>query len=86
MPEALKLDHVADAMKGIDIAIMSTHGENKTIASRPMSKNGDVRYDGTSYFFLTKARPALPISGAIPTSRLATLPAVAFLERRVSRR
>jgi general stress protein 26 len=51
MAEALTLDHVADAMKGIDIAIMSTHAEGKAIASRPMSNNGDVRYDGTSYFF-----------------------------------
>ena len=51
MAEALTLDHVADAMKDIDIAIMSTHAENKAIVSRPMSNNGDVRYDGISYFF-----------------------------------
>ena len=38
-------------MKGIDIAILSTHTEGKAIANRPMSNNGDVRYDGTSYFF-----------------------------------
>lgn len=51
MAEALTLDHVADAMKGIDIAIMSTLAASRAIASRPMSNNGDVRYDGTSYFF-----------------------------------
>ena len=29
-------------MKGIDIAILSTHTEGKAIANRPMSNNGDV--------------------------------------------
>ena len=51
MSETLTLDHVAGAMKGIDIAILSTHGEDNAIASRPMSNNRDVKYDGTSYFF-----------------------------------
>jgi general stress protein 26 len=51
MPEKLELSHVADAMKGIDIAILSTHGDGDHIANRPMSNNGDVRYEGTSYFF-----------------------------------
>jgi general stress protein 26 len=51
LSEKVTIDHVADAMKGIDVAILSTHAENGSIASRPMSNNGDVRYDGTSYFF-----------------------------------
>lgn len=51
MPAKLSLDQLADKMKGIDIAILSTHTEGKAIANRPMSNNGDVRYDGTSYFF-----------------------------------
>ena len=51
MSEALTLDHVAETMKGIDVAILSTHADNNTIASRPMSNNGDVKYDGTAYFF-----------------------------------
>ena len=38
-------------MAGIDIAILSTHTENGEIANRPVSKNGDVAYDGTSYYF-----------------------------------
>ncbi|MBR1208776.1 pyridoxamine 5'-phosphate oxidase family protein [Bradyrhizobium sp. AUGA SZCCT0051] len=38
-------------MAGIDIAILSTHAENGEIANRPMSNNGDVAYDGTSYYF-----------------------------------
>jgi general stress protein 26 len=45
------LAEVADEMKGIDIAILSTHTENGEIANRPMSNNRDVAYDGTLYYF-----------------------------------
>lgn len=51
MTNALHLDEVSKKMKDIDIAILSTHAEGGHIANRPMSNNGDVRYDGTSYFF-----------------------------------
>ena len=42
---------IAKQMAGIDIAILSTHAEGGEIANRPMSNNGDVSYDGTSYYF-----------------------------------
>ncbi|MET4200008.1 pyridoxamine 5'-phosphate oxidase family protein [Bradyrhizobium sp. LA6.12] len=42
---------IAKEMAGIDIAILSTHTENGEIANRPMSNNGGVAYDGTSYYF-----------------------------------
>lgn len=45
------LAEIAKEMSGIDIAILSTHTENGQIANRPMSNNGDVAYDGTSYYF-----------------------------------
>jgi general stress protein 26 len=45
------LAEIAKQMAGIDIAILSTHAEGGEIASRPMSNNGDVTYDGTSYYF-----------------------------------
>ena len=45
------LAEIAKQMAGIDIAIMSTHAEDGEIANRPMSNNGDVTYDGTSYYF-----------------------------------
>jgi len=45
------LAEVAKEMAGIDIAILSTHTANGEIANRPMSNNGDVAYDGTSYYF-----------------------------------
>jgi general stress protein 26 len=45
------LAEIAKDMAGIDIAILSTHTTDGDIASRPMSNNGDVNYDGTSYYF-----------------------------------
>ena len=49
--EKLTLKAVSEKMRGIDVAILSTHGLGEQIASRPMSNNGEVEYDGTSYFF-----------------------------------
>jgi general stress protein 26 len=45
------LADIAKEMAGIDIAILSTHTESGEIANRPMSNNGDVTYEGTSYYF-----------------------------------
>ncbi len=45
------LADIAKDMAGIDIAILSTHTDGGEIANRPMSNNGDVAYDGTSYYF-----------------------------------
>ena len=45
------LQDLAKDMAGIDIAILSTHTDGGQIANRPMSNNGDVAYDGTSYYF-----------------------------------
>src|SRR5215217_6986888 len=45
------IEEISKRMAGIDIAILSTHTENGQIANRPMSNNGDVKYDGTSYYF-----------------------------------
>ena len=45
------IEKVSKRMADIDVAILSTHTENGRIANRPMSNNGDVRYDGTSYYF-----------------------------------
>jgi general stress protein 26 len=45
------IEEISKRMAGIDIAILSTHTENGQIANRPMSNNGDVEYDGTSYYF-----------------------------------
>jgi general stress protein 26 len=45
------IEEISKRMAGIDIAILSTHTENGQIANRPMSNNGDVEYNGTSYYF-----------------------------------
>jgi general stress protein 26 len=45
------IGEIAERMAGIDIAILSTHTDAGQIANRPMSNNGDVGYDGTSYYF-----------------------------------
>ncbi len=45
------LSDLAKSMKAIDIAMLSTHSAGGEIAGRPMSNNGQVEYDGTSYYF-----------------------------------
>ncbi|AIZ46160.1 pyridoxamine 5'-phosphate oxidase [Deinococcus radiopugnans] len=46
-----KLADLSDQMRKIDIAMLSTHSKGGNIAGRPMSNNGEVEYDGTSYYF-----------------------------------
>ena len=41
---------VADAMAKIDFCMMQTVGEHG-VNTRPMSNNGDVKYDGDNWFF-----------------------------------
>ena len=45
------IGEISKRMAGIDIAVLSTHTEGGQIANRPMSNNGDVEYNGTSYYF-----------------------------------
>ena len=45
---------LAEKMKGIDFAMFSTTTDGGLIASRPMSNNGDVEYDGDSWFFCSE--------------------------------
>lgn len=47
----LTLKDLAAKMKGIDIAFLASKTENGEIATRPMSNNADVEYDGDSYYF-----------------------------------
>lgn len=53
------LTEIAKEMAGIDIAILSTHTAQGEIANRPMSNNGDVAYNGTSYYFTYEAARAV---------------------------
>lgn len=45
------LAELAEKMKDIDFAVLSTRTENGAIAARPMSNNREVEFDGDSYFF-----------------------------------
>lgn len=47
----MTLKDLSKKMADIDFVMMSTRTDNGEIAARPMSNNGDVEYDGDSYFF-----------------------------------
>lgn len=47
----MTLKDLSDKMAKIDFAMLSTHTEGGAVASRPMSNNGEVEYDGDSFFF-----------------------------------
>jgi general stress protein 26 len=42
---------VATKIADIDFAMLSSRAPDGSIASRPMSNNGDVEFDGDNYFF-----------------------------------
>ena len=48
---AKTLAEIAEMMRDIDFAMLATHSDGGTIASRPMSNNRDVAYDGDSWYF-----------------------------------
>jgi len=45
------LKDVSEVMKDIDLCMLTTTTTDGALASRPMSNNGEVEYDGNSYFF-----------------------------------
>ena len=45
------LKKIAGLMSKLDICMMVTHAKRGGLNSRPMSNNGDVKYNGQSYFF-----------------------------------
>lgn len=47
----MTLKDISDGMAAIDFCMLSTHTEGGDIAARPMSNNGDVAYEGDSWFF-----------------------------------
>ncbi len=47
----LTLADMAEELRKIDFAMLLTHTDNGEIAGRPMSNNGEVAYDGDSYYF-----------------------------------
>ena len=49
--EKVSLKKVAAIMKNLDFCMMVTKDGRNTLHSRPMSNNGEVEYDGDSWFF-----------------------------------
>ena len=45
------LSDLSEQMRAIDITMLFTKGEDSSMAGRPMSNNGEVDYDGDSYYF-----------------------------------
>lgn len=48
---AMTLSKLSEKLADIDFGMLSTHTDSGEIASRPMSNNGDVDYDGNSHYF-----------------------------------
>ena len=48
---AIKLGDISKRMRKLDICMLTTRTGRGLLTSRPMSNNGDVEYDGNSYFF-----------------------------------
>ncbi|MET0533054.1 MAG: pyridoxamine 5'-phosphate oxidase family protein [Steroidobacter sp.] len=47
----LSLQDLSEKMRHIDFTMLFTRAENGAAAGRPMSNNGDVDYQGDSFFF-----------------------------------
>lgn len=45
------LKDISAHMRGLDLCLLTTVSDHGRLASRPMSNNGEVEYDGTSRFF-----------------------------------
>lgn len=47
----MTLEELSKQLRKIDFCMLNTNGGSNTITARPMSNNGDVEYDGDSWFF-----------------------------------
>ena len=47
----MTLEQLSEKIRDIDFGMLSTKTEGDQVASRPMSNNGEVEYDGDSFFF-----------------------------------
>lgn len=48
---AMSLEQLSEKMRKIDFCMLSTREGESGLSTRPMSNNGDVEYDGDSWFF-----------------------------------
>lgn len=68
---AKSLSDLSDKMREIDIAMLMTRTDGGAIAGRPMSNNGDVEYDGDSFYFTMQDARMVADIEADPTVSLA---------------
>lgn len=47
----ISIKAISSKMQALDICMLTTQTTRGHLSSRPMSNNGDVEYDGNSYFF-----------------------------------
>lgn len=59
MTDKLTLEDISDAIRALDICMMTTRNEEGALESRPMSNNKDVEYTGTSHFFTLDSTKAV---------------------------
>jgi len=50
----MTLAELSKKMQSIDFSMLFTRAASGAMAGRPMSNNGDVEYDGDSYFFTSE--------------------------------
>ena len=51
MSNKISLSAISEKMRKLDICMLTTITTRGMVSSRPMSNNGDVEYDGNSWFF-----------------------------------
>lgn len=72
---SMTLEEISEKLKKIDFCMLSTNGGSGRISSRPMSNNGDVEYDGDSWFFsFDEKKKVLEIEGIDVVSLTFTAP------------
>lgn len=59
----LSIEDLAKAMGKIDFAMLTTRTDGGQLATRPMSNNGDVEYDGDSFYIAADPLVALSFQG-----------------------
>jgi general stress protein 26 len=62
---------VAELLKELDICMLTTRADSGVLHGRPMSNNGEVEYDGDSWFFAQEGRRKVVEIDADPQVELA---------------
>ncbi|MBA9033132.1 pyridoxamine 5'-phosphate oxidase family protein [Rhizobium leguminosarum] len=72
---SMTLEDLSSQLKKIDFCMLSTNAGSGRISARPMSNNGDVEYDGDSWFFSYEdSRKITEIKGVDTVSLTFTAP------------